>query len=390
MGIIALAVNVLSHEAFGYGLMYTPQISLEENYNDNIFFTPNKPVSDLVNVVNGGTAIDLSTERDELTFNGNLTNTTYLKNHEQDDTDFSVRANESHMLSERLNIVTNAGYIKDSSPDRDLESTGLILGTSVRKTTNYSLKGMYSLSELLSTDITYGYENQRFNTDQFVDSSSQNIDMGYTIDAGSIVNETSLRLDLLYERDKYLNSLLQKADTYEWRAGASHQMTELMYFSFYVGTSQTISSYLIPILWFELEEKNHSRGIIGQLTLGYKTEYTDSTVSLSRNIASVSGEAYLSERTMAMIDSSLTISRTVKASLSAQYIINKEPGNNASQENIDQLTMNLSPGLRIELSDDFFLSLSHIYSQLRDQGNSITYRRNLSTLNIEYRHSFFN
>jgi len=390
IGIITLVVNILCHDAFGYGLTYTPHISIESDYNDNIFFSEKKTVNDLVSVVNGGTDIDLSTERDDLTLIDNLSNISYLKNHELDENDFSVRANESHMLLERASIITNAGYIKDSNPDRDLESTGFIYSNGIRKTTNFSMKGAFSLTELLSTDLTGSYMSQKFNSNQFVDSTSQNFDMGYSYDAGSIVHDTTLRLDLLYEQDRYHDSPLHEDEIFECFAGASHQITELLNLSFNLGTNRTISSYSIPILWIKLNEKYRSQGIIGQLSLEYKTEYLDSTLGLSRNTDSVSGESYLTERTMATLDTSLTISRTIKAYLSAQYIINKELVNKASQGNINQWTINLLPGFRIELSDDLFLSLSYIFSQVRDESNSIDYRRNLSTLNIEYRHSFFN
>lgn len=390
MYVLALTMIIPLHDTFGYDLTYTPQISLDVNYHDNIFFTAEKPTSDTLSIVSGGTSLNLSSERDDFSFNGIVKNTSYLRNHELDDTDFFITAKASHMISERTGIESDIGLKKDSSPDRDLESTGLALGTSVRNTLNYSFKETYSLSELMNTDITYGFESQKFDSNQFTDSTSQNGDLGYTIDAGSMLPDTSFRLDLLYERDKYLDSLLEKAENYEWRAGASHQMTELLNFSFYLGTRQTSSTYLVPT-WFEVfEEQSHSRGMIGQAALVYKTEYTDSTVSLSRNIDSVSGESRLSERTMATIDSSLSISRTVQTTFSAQYIMNKENEDNVSQENIRQRTVNFSPGLRIELSDDFFLSLSHVYTQLRDRNNDAITRRNLSTLRIEYRHSFFN
>jgi hypothetical protein len=130
--------------------------------------------------------------------------------------------------------------------------------------------------------------------------------------------------------------------------------------------------------------------MIGQASLGYKTEYTDTTVSISRNIDNVSGEPHLSDRSTAMMDTSLSMSRTVQAMLSAQYILNRENAGTGSLGNTRQLTVNISPGFRIELSDDFFLSISHTYTRLSDQSNDAITRRSLFALRIEYRHSFFN
>jgi hypothetical protein len=397
-GVLVLAAITCPAGAFGYNFSFTPLIGLEERYNDNIFFSEKNPTGDTATSVKGGTTFELSTERSRLSLNGNVKSTSYRENHEISDTDFLLDARVSSMLTERTGLEVDGGYRRDSNPDRDLERTGLILGTYRRGTLDYSLSGSHSFSELITADITYAFESQKLDTNKYTDSAARSVDLGITLDAGRVFSETKLRGDLLYTRYTYPGSLFEKTDNYEFRLGASRQMTELLNLSFSLGARHTASTfqaweivYEPPFYYYELDrQKSRSSGMVGQISLGYRTEYVNTVASISRDIENVSGESSVSERTTARTDTTFSLSRTVQAGLSVQYILNKANETSLSQVSLHQQTIYLRPSLSVELSDDFILSLSHQYTQVRDHENDALTRSNLSTLRLEYRHSFFN
>jgi hypothetical protein len=150
--------------AFGAELKFIPMVEVRDIYNDNIFFDYNKQVqqSDLYNIISPGVKITDKTERVDASIQSRMNIIRYHENTGLNANDQDHQSRLRYRISERWKMSAEAGYTRDSQIDRDIEVSGLLLGTTQRDYQHYALQTNYTLTEKTTTQVSYAYDKQAF------------------------------------------------------------------------------------------------------------------------------------------------------------------------------------------------------------------------------------
>ncbi len=123
-----------------------------------------KELSDWVTVLSPG--IELGYENDKCTalLKAKYDFYQYEKYRELNDIDYQYSGEAAYDATPYTRVTVDASYKRDSSPDRDLEGAGLILGTYIRDKQEYSVSVDHELTEYSTFNIIYSYRQDDFLT----------------------------------------------------------------------------------------------------------------------------------------------------------------------------------------------------------------------------------
>ena len=144
-----LIVFLFPWECAGAEVRFIPQVSLGQEYTNNLFFddTDSEKVHDATTMISPGFGFAARTERLDSSL---LSRAIFLKYRESDDldtTDQEHLARLAYRLTERWKALAEAGFTRNSRPDRDITVTGLILNAERRDRGHLNMSTEYALSE---------------------------------------------------------------------------------------------------------------------------------------------------------------------------------------------------------------------------------------------------
>ena len=131
--LFALCAFMIPRPALADQTELTPSVNLKGQYNDNIFFDRRDEKSDYLAVITPGLEFMDKTERLDARLSAALPIYTYADYDELNSIDQNLKGSLRYLLTTRLSTSLNAGYIKDSQPDREITETGLVLGSVTRR-----------------------------------------------------------------------------------------------------------------------------------------------------------------------------------------------------------------------------------------------------------------
>ena len=125
-----------------------PQLSIRDQYNDNIFYDSGNDgkVHDLVAIISPSLRLTDRTERLNASLQSTLQRTEYHDQKDLDATDQFHTGSIGYSLTQNMNVSADARYARDSQIDRDFETTGLVFGTATRKREHYGCSADAALS----------------------------------------------------------------------------------------------------------------------------------------------------------------------------------------------------------------------------------------------------
>ncbi len=244
------------------------------------------------------------TERLDLNLKARIDDIRYRDLRDLNDTDQFYTGRASYILTERLMIGASGGYSRDSQPDRDIETTGLVLSSGRRESHNYGGFMTWRLHDLTTASVSYRRDAQRY--DETLGSSdwwSQGVTLDVVHDLDKWVRSTKWRMNFGYYHYHFTGNAI---DNYTATAGFSHDFSEKWSLLVDAGGRytrsglETLSATLLPngaIGVYTQESSNQGWGVVGQVVLAYKDEYTTSNVTARKDIMPASGYNGAADRT---------------------------------------------------------------------------------------------
>ncbi len=393
--VFGVAIVFLSYSAaWSDGFRLIPNVSVKGEYNDNIFLERTNAKRDFIATFSPGIRLVNDTERFKSSLITKFDQRLYSDYNGLNALDQSYQGSLRYLLTTRLNLFATAGYFKDSSPDRDIEITGIVFNEVSRDRQKYTLGGDYALTEKTSASLSYGYSKDQYESgSKFSDIEENSANLSFIHDTSSIVPATKGRVNFGYARYSFAESAI---DNYEATIGASKAISELWQIVLDVGGRYTRSDFQVAQLQFippffittvKKQEQSEGTGAVGRAALSYKGEKTNLDFNLFHGISPASGRYGTGERTSLSVQIRRSFTYELKGMLTGSYFLNKSESGKFSVQEIDEETMSFSPGLRYEYTKDVALDATYSHTRVNYRTNDTHAERNLFMLRLYVQHA---
>jgi len=372
-----------------------PSLTLRQEYNDNIFFTSKDAVSDSISTGSAGIEVVHKTEKTDLNLLGRADRRMYWAHSDLDATDQTYNAKLGYALTPKFRVSGRASYIKDSSPDRDIEVTGLVLTTVKRERQAYGGTAEYALTEKTIATVGYDYLKDQYLAAGFVNSESNAANLGFVHDLSYFVNTTKARLNFSAARYTFTGLQIDNASA---TIGFVKQFAELWSVSLDAGGRYTRSAiegvtfqFVPPFSFVATPQKEETTGYgwVGHAAVSYRGEKTNAEIGLLYDFLPAYGYAGVAERTGATFNLSRRFTYELRGSLNAIYYLNKAEQGRFSAQTLDQETVQIIPSLRYEPTRDVAVEASYVFTWVRYRDVSEHAVRNLVMVRLILQHAFF-
>lgn len=378
-----------------------PSLSTKEEYNDNIFFSPDDRTKDFVTTFSPGLELIDRTERLDLNLSARVDVLRYWSNSDLNTVDQFYRGRIGYALSPKLRVSAEAGYTTDSTPGRDIEVTGLVLNTVRRYVQNYAAGTEYTFSEKTKANLSYAYEQSHYKDPRFADLRAHDINLGLVHDLSKYFSAILGRMNLGYSRYQFQDTTV---DYYYATIGMSRALTEKWNILIDAGASYNRSQFEVETLefvspsFFTVVREQGTRndvGWVGQASLSYKGVKTNGGLTFSHRMMPATGTVGTAEttgtteRTVLAFNVSHRFTHEFSGSLSAGYYINKSRAGEFSTVPLDETTFSVTPALRYEFTRDIALEASYNFVFVRENQSKTEAQRNLFMINLIIQYPLF-
>jgi len=372
--------------AYADQIILNASLGLQEEYNDNIFVSPKDEINDFITTISPELAFSRNAEYSNVGLLGRLDGIYYAENDELNDINQKVNSRIKHWLNPRLNLAGEFDYIKDSRPDRDIETTGLVLSSFIRYRRYFTLSGEYLAAENTAATLTYAYVNQDFEDPELADYNSHDANLTITHQLRKYIPSTMARLNLDHNRYDYPEiEIINYAAT----IGGSREINERLSLSVDLGGHYTQQrSHDEDSGSTSLLNQNRS-GFTGQLLVSYKGEFTKENFSLSHFVKAASGRNAVTNRTAMVFDINHRFTDIHRGFFKIGYFFNTAEKGTFSTEDIDEKTLSIQPGVRFDIKEDVFLNAAYLFTKIRDEVANESAKRNLIYMRLVIFYPFF-
>jgi len=390
-------------------------------YNDNIFFDDDNVISDSIYTVAPKLEWVRAGERLTARAEGKAEFYRYQDNSELDDTDQWYNASLGYQLSERWQVSAQGHVSDDNRPDRDIETTGLVLGSVRRKRSNVGASASYIISEMTSAGVYAEFNRENFDDPETSDRKDYSLVLFMNRSLEHWLARTTGRLNLRYSRYLFDREYAQvstgtflglfdveisdaiadesEVDNVSLTAGTETTLTEKLDMTWDMGARHSRSrrnikqsvAYSPPVIGpssNSYETTSDSYGFVGSLTLGYQGELSRCELLLSHDLQPVSGSSGTANRTTVRIGGSMRFLEKLSGNASLGWYWNIGDEEDPTQDDIDTQTWNASVGLRWGLNDTFDLATNYVYSFRDDRRAHTTANRSKVLLQLIASHDW--
>ena len=107
----------------------------------------NQKIHDFISTTSGGLQLLANTEKLNVDFTGRVDQLFYRDNPNFNSTDQFYKASLSYSVSPKLSLSLRGEYDRDSRPDRELFTSGLVLNALRREVSSEGFTGNYALTD---------------------------------------------------------------------------------------------------------------------------------------------------------------------------------------------------------------------------------------------------
>jgi hypothetical protein len=346
-----------------------PFIELHEEFNDNIFFSVADPVTDLITTVSPGIDFVERTERLDASITGSLNQLLYLDNSELNSTDVYLSGAAEYLATPRLELYTAAGYIQDSRPDRDVDTTGFVQSTEIRKRWYFNLQGSYQTRETIFNNLSYRLETNNYQDPEFVDSVIHDFQFVHTWQASRWLKNVSGRFNLGYTHYGFEEA---RTDSFAGTIGAEWYRSERISLVFDLGARylqnkfEQTQAVHVPPFSTTREVTTSAWGGIGNLRFVYRGEFFRSSVVFFNDLREAGGRGGTVLRTSLAVTYDQRISEKLRGYAAAGFNLNRGLEGETSAEDIDEQGTYFSPSLQYDLNDHWSFDLTYNVTWVKD------------------------
>jgi opacity protein-like surface antigen len=379
----------LAGEAKGDEFKLVPSFGLREEYNDNLFFTKEGKIGDFVTTLSPGLEMSNRTERLDFNLSGHVRGLLYTRNEDLNAIDYDGRGRLLYALDPNLNFSAHGELRRDSTPGQVLEPTGLV--TSVTTYYKYLIgSGLdYAWTEKTKTSLSYSYTRYDYDYSQpgLLNSTTEvhDVSLGFIHDLSQYFLNTAGRVSLGYSRYLYRNTTVQYC---YGTIGANRALNEKWTLLLDVGPSYTRSEVQLEGLTIREKVTQEGTGFFGQATLSYKGEKSTGDLAFSHRLMPGSGTVGVTENTSLTLGLSHRFTYELSGRLSTGVYRNKADRGQYSIVGVNQITFNVTPGIRYEFTKDFAVEASYSYSWVKDKLADTERSRNLLMINFIIQYPF--
>jgi hypothetical protein len=398
-----LGLLLSSLPAAGDEVRIIPMITVKEEYNDNIYFDKSSAISDFITTASPGLKLERNTERLQTNLTARIDERLYADQTSLNAMDQDYQANIGYALTPRLSFGAMAGYTQDSSPDRDIETTGLIMNALKRDRQKYGGSGRYAISEITLASLSAGYSKDHYednsenqSTPYFRDMETTNANLLVVHDLSAIFPATKGRASLGYANYQYVDSTI---DNYTAMLGFSRAIHELWNVIIDAGVRYTPSQFDVseyqfvpPFSFIPVTKTENTQGWggVGNAVVSYHDDISTLDFTLNHDIMAASGRTGATERTSFSIRMNRRFAYEFTGLLSSGYFLNKSSAEQYSVESIDEQTFYITPGIRYNFTRDMAMDISYTYTRTTyEEGGDTDADRNLVMLRFSLQYPLF-
>jgi opacity protein-like surface antigen len=408
--LLTLAVLGWSGAADGQDIQITPHVAVQGEYTNNVFFDEENEESDILTRVIPGIDWRYRTERLTAEAGARLAAVFYRDEDDLDALEQDYRGDIACHIRPTTRIGAGLGYGRDSLPDRDLAETGLVLGSETRRRYRLNLSGDQVLSDKAGVGVGYSFQEDDYDSDTVSDMTAHSLGIGWTYNLSTWLPELTARMNLGAARYEFDAS---ETDTCQWTLGFSRNLRENFNVLMDVGVRYTeVESrqmVLEPILASEMDPglPPEADGVIGfrpveetvtgdswggtgelRMTYGFGPG-TTGTAGLTHGITAATGRGTNTERTALHLGVRQRMAERFTGLLNLGYFLNRTEGEESDDQELDEASLNLSPGLEIALGDRWTLTARYTYNRIEDRETGRWRQRNLVFFRLRYAHPLF-
>ena len=154
-------------------------IGFEQEYNDNILFTRENEIGDFITHIIPALRLNHATELFNFYALASLDSYLYWDNNDLNTTNQNYVVNGKYRLTERWTISGDAGYLKDTTLNSQLEETGIVGIRQKRERIDASAGTEYAVSEISSLGFDYDYRKINYEREFSVDNELNTFRLTY-------------------------------------------------------------------------------------------------------------------------------------------------------------------------------------------------------------------
>jgi len=370
-----------------------PSITAQEDYNSNIFLSSYARESDFVTILSPAFELVNRTEQSDAKLKIRLDHRDYADNRDLNATDQLYQGKFKYNLTPQFGFSADAGYIIDSSPERDLETTGLISSAIRRKRSNAALSTDYKVTEQSTFLLSYAYGKETYEK-RYSDTLTHEVNAGLMGDLGKYVPALSGYVNIGYSNFDFSD---MQMDVITGTMGASRDFSEIWSVRFDAGMSYTQSEFsasrleqVAPNVFRVVtnEQTEDTWGWVGKASLNYKGEKESGELSYVRDIRPSSGDSNAAVRNALTLNTRYRINYEISVALNTGYFTNKSDQNNFMANIVDTRSYYISPRIRYDVSKDIYAEASYNYNNYHDNAVDTEAQRHLFTLRLFIQHPF--
>lgn len=355
------------------------KLSAQQEHNDNIFYTVNDEIEDYITTLSGGLTFHNRTERSNTDLSARVERLFYEDRDELDATDQFYSGSTNHVFTSRWKGGISAGFIRDSRPDRDIESTGLVLGAAERDRLNAGASATYQATENTDASFSYNYFDEAYDQDAFSDSIGHQVGLGLIHNWGRVFANTTVQFYVNHARYEYDTADIQ---LYSGTIGLSKKISELWVLSLSGGARYQETEFITAPGQAELSDDKW--GSVWNADLNYQGEFGRLGLTGKHDITPSSGLDGTTERTSLGLRLYYRVAQKSGVGLNVNYHLNQADAGQLARKDVDNETWQISPHVKLSLMDDLYVIARYQYSQVQSRISDTTARRSYAILQLAY------
>jgi hypothetical protein len=282
-------------------------------------------------------------------------------------------------LTPRLNVSGSAGYNRDSQPDRDLRTTGLVdLGGGriiARSHQAYSLAGDAALTEKTSGSLSWSFNKDLYADPRLIGTYAHSVQLGVNHDLQQRLENTRAKANVGYTGT---HSVGATEENYTATIGLARALKETWSVDGDIG-------------WRFTRAQGDSQGWVGHVTLVRRGETDSEHLSYVRELSTASGRASTTLRNAVTLTLAREFTDRISGNFYAAIYKNTTEQNRFSTRPLDETTVEVNPGVAYRFSKDMSLGASYSYARVKSDQSpaSVTADRNVFFVRFIAQHEMF-
>ena len=367
--------------------------SFKEIWDDTAFEQADgRDAEDFIMVFSPGLQVKNRTERLTADTTARIAAYAHKVNTEMDHVDQNYRADMAFRFSEKMSMDLSGLFDVSNRPDRDIDSTGILVTDDRRIRQDYGAGFDYTLTETAALGFSGGYGTEKWDSSSSdrQDLESVRAEVQLFRNIGQWLAPALGSLSLGYRQYDYETS---KTDYLFASLGLQHGLSETVDISVSIGGRLVTAKYR-TLEWVEIlpavfqlqvaDKKERSTGAVGAVRLSMAGERSMGAIRMSHDIASAGSRGTSVQRSEAGLTARYRMSGRSAVSFDAGFFRNRSNKGTFSSTEIDEHTWYVRPRLQFGIYDAVIMAAGYDYSLVDDRVDKDKTHRNRFFLQVSY------